>query len=321
MEKMTNSGLLLLFIIPLSAAFLISPSKRSHFSLHAAPVDLQIQTIETLKGKSAVLTGASSGLGKAMALKLAGCDMKHIVLSGRNVEALEEVKEQCLKEGSACKVHVLPCDLTDIEASKKLGKDSLALCEDQVDMLVLSGGLSSRSAFVDTDIEVDEMLMKVNFLSGAAIAKGIVPSMVEKQTGSIIWISSVQGLIGTPFRTSYAASKFAVQGYCEALRSELSSSGVNVHCISPGYISTNLSLNAATGDGTKHGKMDETTANGADPSDVAVEILDSVVANSKSDFVVAASTSARAAIVLKLFAPRLLEKMLVKRFLTSKEDN
>ena len=171
---------------------------------------------------------------------------------------------------------------------------------------------------MDTDIEVDEMLMKVNYLAGAAIAKGIVPSMVEKKTGSIIWISSVQGLIGTPFRTSYAASKFAVQGYCEALRSELSSSEVNVHCISPGYISTNLSLNAATGDGTKHGKMDETTANGADPSDVAVEILDSVVANSKSDFVVAASTSARAAIVLKLFAPRLLEKMLVKRFLKSK---
>ena len=86
MEKMTTSSLLLLFILPLSAAFLISPSKRSYFSLNAASVDLQIQTIESLKGKSAILTGASSGLGKAIALKLAECDMKRIVLSGRNME-------------------------------------------------------------------------------------------------------------------------------------------------------------------------------------------------------------------------------------------
>ena len=282
--------------------------------------DLDVQTVQKLKGKCAVLTGASSGLGKAMALKLVGCDLKHIVLSGRNTEALEEVKEQFLKGGSGCRVHVLPCDLTDIEASKKFSKDALDACENQVDVLVLSGGLSSRSSFLETDVEVDEMLMKVNYLSGAAILKGIVPSMVERKSGLICWISSVQGLIGTPYRTSYAASKFAVQGYCEALRSELASSGVGVHCVSPGYINTNLSLNAATGDGSKHGRMDETTANGADPTDVAVEILDSIVSNSRSsDFVVAATLSARAAIALKLIAPKFLEKKLIKRFLQSKE--
>jgi len=88
-----------------------------------------------------------------------------------------------------------------------------------------------------------------------------------------------------------------------------------VHCVSPGYINTNLSRSAITGDGSNYGKLDETTANGADPMDVAVEILDSVVTKDMSDFVVAATLSAKAAIALKFFAPRFLEKMLVKRFL------
>ena len=68
--------------------------------------------------------------------------------------------------------------------------------------------------------------------------------------------------VGLPERTSYAASKFAVQGYCEALRGELASSGVTVYVASPGYIRTQLSRSAITGDGTPHGKMDSTTANG-----------------------------------------------------------
>ena len=89
--------------------------------------------------------------------------------------------------------------------------------------------------------------MQVNFLSGAALAKAVVPGMVQKGLGAIIWIGSVQGLLGIPQRTSYAASKFAVQGYCEALRGELASSGVTVHVASPGYIRTNLSRSAVGG--------------------------------------------------------------------------
>lgn len=124
--------------------------------------------------------------------------------------------------------------------------------------------------------------------------------------------------MGVPNRTSYAASKFAVQGYCEALRAELASGGVTVHVASPGYIRTNLSRSAIQGNGTLYGKMDETTANGADPNEVAVEILDGV-AEGKSDIVVAASISARVAIWLRFLAPSLLEKLLVKRFDSSQK--
>ena len=104
--------------------------------------------------------------------------------------------------------------------------------------------------------------MQVNFFSGVGLAKKLVPGMVAQGSGKVIWISSVQGKLGTPYRTSYAASKFAVQGYCESLRSELASSNVSVHIVSPGYIRTNLSLSAVMGDGSSYSKMDETTANG-----------------------------------------------------------
>ena len=161
--------------------------------------------------------------------------------------------------------------------------------------------------------EVDERVMQINFFAGAALAKALVPNMVTNQSGKIIWISSVLGLIALPSRTSYAASKFAVQGYCESLRAELASSGVTVHVISPGYIRTNLSLSALTGDGTAHGQMDENLANGADPKDVAVQLLNAV-ASGRGDFVVAAPTSSKIAIWLRLLCPGILQKMLVKRF-------
>ena len=142
--------------------------------------------------------------------------------------------------------------------------------------------------------------------------------------GCIIWISSVQGLLGIPSRTSYAASKFAVQGYCEALRAELAGSDISVHVISPGYIRTDLSKSAMTGDGTLYGKMDDATANGADPQEVAVAVLEGVAKRrsgkgGSSDLVVAAGLSAKIAIWLRLIAPGFLEKKLQKRYDKSKE--
>jgi len=104
-----------------------------------------------------------------------------------------------------------------------------------------------------------------------------------------------------------------VQGYCESLRAELASSGISVHCVSPGYIRTNLSKSALTGDGTKHGVMDETTAAGADPDQVAAAVLDRVAAG-QNDFTIAAGFSAVAAIWMRLLCPRLLQNSLVKRY-------
>ena len=212
MEMMKSSAILVMFMLPLSAAFFLPSSRKSFLkTLSSTSVDLDPKIVENLNGKSVIITGASSGLGKAMSLKLAECDVKQLVISGRNIAALEEVKSSCEEMSDGIKVHILPCDLADLASAEDFAKAAVQACVNKVDMLVLNGGMSSRSSFLDSDLKVDELLMKVNFLSGAAISKQVVPSMVKRKSGSIIWISSVQGKIGTPFRTSYAASKFAVQ--------------------------------------------------------------------------------------------------------------
>ncbi|KAG7358314.1 2-deoxy-D-gluconate 3-dehydrogenase [Nitzschia inconspicua] len=290
-------------------------------------VTVSEQTRDAFRGKTVLLTGASGGLGAQLALQLASCGVKTLVLSGRKQEALEPIAKQCQEvemnsvtsastsTTTTTTILCLTCDLSDKESVSKLGQDVLKACDNAVDVLIHCGGVSSRSNFVDTAFEIDETVMQINFLSGVSLCHALVPGMMQNngRGGRVIWISSVQGLVGIPSRTSYAASKFAVQGYCEALRAEVASSNVTVHCVSPGYIRTNLSKSALTGDGTAHGKMDVTTENGADPQDVAVEILDKV-AKGRNDFIVAATPSAKAAIWLRLLCPGLLQTLLVKRF-------
>lgn len=179
------------------------------------------------QGKSVLLTGASGGLGAAIAKQLAICGVSELILTGRNEENLKEVQTQCLAFCPALKSHILLCDLSDRDSVSALAQKALQTCPN-LDVLVNNGGVSSRSNFLDTALEVDEKIMQINFLAGAALAKALVPKMVSKNSGKVLWISSVQGKIGIPSRTSYAASKFAVQGYCESLRAELASSGVGV---------------------------------------------------------------------------------------------
>ncbi len=297
--------------------------------------ELSTKTKGAYEGKNIFLTGASSGLGTALALHLSTCNVRHLILSGRNKVALREVAQQCEQLAAATsyfnkslepatrttKIHVLPCDLADLQAVQEMADKALSLvASSAVDILINCGGISSRSKFIETSIDVDELLMKVNFLSGAALAKKFVPGMITQGEGKLIWISSVQGKVGIPNRTSYAASKFAVQGYCESLRSELSSSGVTVHVISPGYIRTSLSKNAMLGTlGKTYQQMDETTAQGADPLKVSSTILLSV-AQGRTDVIVAATLTARVAIWLRFFFPSILERMLVKRFLKSQQQ-
>lgn len=288
---------------------------------------------KSFEGRSVLLTGASGGLGKELAKEFAKCGVSELVLSGRNEASLKEVEHQCLALCPTIKTHIFLCDLSSKESVKSLGMKVAEECP-AVDILVNNGGVSSRSNFLDTDLSVDEKVMQINFFAGAALAKAIVPNMIKKKSGRIIWISSVQGKIGIPSRTSYAASKFAVQGYCESLRAEVATSGITVRkfsgrrvfnylylilltrfvdIASPGYIRTGLSFNAVTGDGGSHGRMDDTTLNGADPNDVAVKVLENV-ANGNNDFLVASPLKTILAIWLRWLFPSFLERQLVRRF-------
>jgi len=281
-------------------------------------------TNESFHSKSILITGASGGLGRSLALQFSTCIPRVLILSARNEEALKQVVEECKVISPTSVIHMLLCDLSNMDQVKQLGDEALKLCYQSgfgvVDVLVNNGGISSRSKFLDTTIEVDETVMRVNYLAGACLAKKVVPDMVKQKSGKIIWISSVQGLVGIPNRTSYAASKFAVQGYCESLRAELAPCNVSVHVISPGYIRTNLSRSAMLGDGRQYNQMDATTASGADPQDVAYTILDEV-AKGRSDIIVAATFSAKIAIWLRFLLPTLLQYLLVSRFIKSEQKS
>jgi len=278
---------------------------------------------EAYSGKTVFLTGASGGLGKSLALQLSHWKVKRLILSARKLKALEEVAQECQAIDSSIEIEMLTCDLSNPQdvtdtANKALDLMKEKYNDEKIDILINNGGVSSRSRFLDTDVDVDAKVMQINFLSGAALAKAFVPSMIQKKKGSpaggrIIWISSLQGLLGIPQRSSYAASKFAVQGYTESIRAELKSNGVSVHTVSPGYIRTGLSLAAMTGNGGTYGQMDATTAAGADPQEVAAQLLQRIAAG-EVDFTIAASFSSWVATWLRFLFPSLLRMILVKRY-------
>lgn len=223
-------------------------------------------------GKTVLVTGASSGVGEAMVLQLAGLRC-NLVLCARSAEQLNRVAGQCRAIAPSSHVLVLPLDLEEI-AVKPDGVSRVQSALESwlqtkglkgVDVLLNVAGVSSRGSALETDSATLKKVMDVNFFGPAILTRSIIPLMVGKcQSPAIGVVSSVQGRLGIPLRTSYAASKHALQGYCDCLRAEMHKK-VSVTVISPGYVNTNLSNNAITGDGSKYGKTDETTAKGMSP--------------------------------------------------------
>lgn len=152
------------------------------------------KTAHAFGGNTVLLTGASGGLGRGLALQLAQAKAHTLVLSGRNEESLQSVANDCKAIFPDMITHIMVCDLSDKKSVQTLVQQALEVCNDRIDVLINNGGVSSRSRFVDTDIEVDEKVMQINFFAGVALAKGVVPGMVQRGYGKIIWISSVQGL-------------------------------------------------------------------------------------------------------------------------------
>lgn len=152
------------------------------------------QTVSKFSGCTVLLTGASGGLGRSLSLQLAHCKAHVLVLSGRNEEALNAVERECKQIFPEIVTHVVTCDLSDQQSVVNLANKALELCDGRIDVLINNGGVSSRSRFLDTKLDVDEKVMQVNFFSGAALAKAVVPGMVDRGFGKVIWVSSVQGL-------------------------------------------------------------------------------------------------------------------------------
>jgi dehydrogenase/reductase SDR family protein 7B len=248
------------------------------------------------------VTGASSGIGEALALAFSREGAK-VVLSSRNTAELERVRAAC--DGGADQHLVLPLDLTQYD-SLPAAVSAVLKRFDRVDVLVHSGGVSQRSLVRDTDLATDRAIMDLNFFGTIALTKAVLPSMLARGGGHIVPISSVVGYVGTPLRSTYSASKHALHGFFDSLRAEVAKDGMHVTIICPGYIRTNVTRNALTGNGTALGTMDATHQGAMLPEECARRIVDAV-AKRKQELIVGGRE--RWAVPLKRFAPRLVSRM------------
>ncbi|EDM76369.1 oxidoreductase [Plesiocystis pacifica SIR-1] len=201
-------------------------------------------------GKVVWITGASSGIGEALAIELAKRGAS-LILSARREAQLEAVRGRCER---AREHLVLPLDLTETES---LAPATAKVLDHfgRIDVLVNNGGISQRGTVVDTDIAVDRRIMEVNYMGTVALTKAVLPSMLERRSGHVVVVSSLMGKIGTPMRSAYAASKHALQGFFDCLRAEVHDKGVRVSIVCPGYVRTDITKNALTADGSTYDQM------------------------------------------------------------------
>lgn len=216
------------------------------------------------------ITGASAGIGEALALAFAS-EGASLVLSARNIGVLEAVAGKCLDAG-ASSVLVEPLDLTKSESFNERAASVVARTG-RIDVLVNNGGRSQRSLVKDTPVEIYRDLLEVNFFGALVLTKAVLPFMIKQQSGQIIIISSLVGKIGSPLRSGYAAGKHALHGFFDSLRAELINDHIGVLMVCPGFIKTNISVNATDASGKPTGTMDENQQNGMEPSLVAKKII------------------------------------------------
>jgi len=227
--------------------------------------------MERFREKVVWITGASSGIGEALAYAFSR-EGAHLVLSARRRDRLEQVRENCPGAG---KVLILPFDVTHTDCHQTMVS---AVIEHfgQVDILVNNAGISQRSLVQETVLEVDRRIMEVNYFGVISLTKAVLPFMLQRNSGHIVVISSLLGKIAIPLRSAYCASKHALHGFFDALRAEVQDEGIWVTVVCPGWVRTEVSIHALRGDGSEHGMVDPPIAKGMDPNVCARHILNAI---------------------------------------------
>lgn len=246
--------------------------------------------------KTVWVTGASSGIGEALAYALAGRGAR-LILSARRAEKLRQVRGQC-QNGQ--RHRVLPLDLADPATLQDAAEEALAA--GPVDVLVHNGGISQRALAKDTSLDVDRRIMEVNYFGAVALTKAVLPAMLERGQGRFVVVTSLVGKFGTPQRSAYAASKHALHGFFESLRAEVHAGGLRVTLACPGFVRTPLPVHALTGDGSPQGRMDRAQEEGLAPERCAQAILRAVEKEKDEVYVGGRETWG---VYLKRFSPRL----------------
>lgn len=220
--------------------------------------------------KCVLITGASSGIGEALSQKIAS-QASHLILVARNVEKLKTLQK---KLENQLKVSVYQLDLCDFSAiddfASELNNQRLS-----IDVLIHNAGISQRSLAKETSEETELKIWNTNYFGPIRLTKKLLAFMPAKPS-KIVVISSIVGVFGYPFRSTYSATKHALKGYFESLALEEKSNGLEVHFVLPGRVRTDISKKALRGDGQHHDKMDEGQAIGISAERCAGDIVKAV---------------------------------------------
>lgn len=260
---------------------------------------------EYFSDKVVWVTGASAGFGEALCIALCqSAKPGGLILSARRKDELERVRSRCLELFPNLNAEVLPLDLSDLSRLGPVAERAKGLFG-RVDVLVNNGGVGFRGLGQETSIEEDQHVMNVDFFSGVVLTKALLPEWIQRQSGHVVQISSVQGFFGLPGRTAYAAAKHAAVGFYDSLRAEVAENGIAVTTVCPGYIATEHGRHAARRVGTH---VVEDVAKGISPHVLAPKVL-AGIARRKAEMVPAA-LDARLARLLRTIFPSLFFSMM-----------
>lgn len=262
-----------------------------------------------MKDKIIWITGASSGIGEALVYELAAQGAR-LVLSARNEKELQRVASATgLGERD---IFVLPLDLE--RPAEMMGKAAQVMNHfGRIDILVNNGGLSQRSLAKDTGWEVDQRLLNVNTIGTIALTKAVLPYFLRQKQGRFVTITSLVGKFGSPMRSGYSAAKHALHGFFDSLRAEVEKDGVTVTIVCPGFVQTNVSVNAVTSDGSAQNTMDNATANGITAKYCAEGIIKAINRNKREVYIGGKETYG---VLIKRFFPNLFANMIGKAKVT-----
>ena len=249
------------------------------------------------------ITGASSGIGAALSLKYSK-ENYFVILSGRNGQKLKEIQSRLSNPTLS---DIITFDVSDLEQCQQAVLDikSKFGCPK---IIILNAGVSQRALASETTASVSKEIIFTNLLANIAITKSLFPDLIAEPR-NIVVISSVAGKVGPMLRSTYAASKHGLHGYFDSLRAENYKHELKVTLVCPGYIHTDISLNALTADGSKQGTMDNDTKNGISPEKLAIKIFKAQQKNKSEIYIGGAEI---VAIYLKRFFPKMLESLIRK---------
>jgi len=263
-----------------------------------------------VKSSKIWITGAGSGIGKALAKSFDLQDVRFI-LSGRNLKNLEQTKSE-LKNPDQVKIICL-----DLEAHDDLDTilNSHELDLKDVDILINNAGISQRSYARETEFSVYKRLIDINYLGTVKLSLWLLKHFEKRNKGHFVNISSSAGKFGVPVRSGYSASKFALHGFFESLRAELARTDIKITMVCPGFIKTNISKNSLTADGSSQGTMDDAQANGMSPDMLAMKVLKSVQSN-KAEMSVGGFKETKLAIWTSRVFPSIFRKIISRASVT-----